>query len=222
MTTHFYALWAELPFSLAAPWVLPAIAGTIGLVIGLLVRSSGAKSGRFMRAFTALLLAVVVFGMFKYWHVAKLLNDANPTQRFEVDSPDIMISVMANGVKSDWRAEGKPVPGAARQDDPTAPVKEQYAESIWEEATKRWEALSEKEQLARIDEHQRAVNEVWAIAASQNERTLDWPTFQKSLVPLDGAWLGLAAVLAVVIAASRARISDATPAQNPDASQPAK
>ena len=207
---------ADLPFALSAPWVAPSLAVIVGLVVGMLLRWASGNSGRVVRMLAALLLSAAAMLGCKYGIVAQSLNQSQTVRRFEVENADVMISVLANDVKAEWRNAGRSVPGAARQDDPTAPWVEQYSPELWAEAKSRWEALSSDEQLARIDQHERQVNEIWALDAMNKERALDWETFQKSLVPLDAAWLGIAAVLAMVLAGTgRSPTPAAGPASAP-------
>lgn len=206
------------------PEVAPA-GVAVGLVVGLLARSV-ARPGVALAVVAALLACAGLAG-------GKLgaiyLEKANPVDMSEPfkATPELLISQIANDVKVEFAAAGRRVTPAARPDAVDAKLTEQYSPEVWAEAKKRWEALPEDERAERLAAYERDVNERHAIFRESEleiAKARAWKDtqeeFRRRLVPLDGLWFGLTALVAGVVAA--VSLGKRSPARDDESTPPAE
>ena len=168
------------------------IAWGIGLLAGIGVRVAAGESDGVGPGVAALVAAIAVVVISKYLVVSFAINaalagafqDAGPPTR------DDQITWVADQVVEEYEADEKeiawPEDESVYDDDDLA---NDYPSEVWEEAARRWDALSKAEQEAQAAEQKAMQEEFMNLLIPEIKQQ----AFQESFAPWDLLWLGLAA-----------------------------
>lgn len=181
-------IWAGITYATnrEVGFVAWGIGGLVGLAVRLAAQESDGPKFGFLAAGVAIL--AIVAG--KFLAISMMVSDMN-FDGIQVTDQDIIVE-FADDICKDRQAKGKRVNFPAGMTLEKANKREDYPTDVWQEATKKWNALGPAEQQRRIAEEKKEIEQI----AGELKGELRKAGFRESFTPIDILWFVLATITA--------------------------
>ena len=190
------AIWVAIGYFAKAE--VGYVAWGIGLLVGLGVRFAAASDDQDpspAQGILAAVLALVTILGAKYVVVELLVNDAMATEMTALDvqfDENDMIVGYADEIVAAKSEAGEQLQWPEGKDVDVAEAESDYPPGIWPQAEEKWNALSEEEQKAKIEQESEALRALADALGDAFAGEATKEAFMDSFTPFDLLWFGLA------------------------------
>lgn len=145
-----------------------------------------------------MLIAVTSIVAAKYLVVCLQVSGLGAGIEAQSDSSDAMIANLAAEVAAEFEKAGRKVdwPPPEELDDDLETEGEPEKSEVWQEASRRWNAIPAEERQAKMEEHNQIVSREMDKFAAELQSSLRAAAFRASFSGFDLLWFGLAALTA--------------------------
>jgi hypothetical protein len=182
-------IWAGITY--ATNREVGFIAWGIGGLVGLAVRYAAQESEGPKFGVLAAGVAILAIVAGKFLAVSLLVSSINIGDNIQVTDQDMIVQ-QADEICKDRQAKGKRVNFPAGMALEKAHKREDYPTDVWQEATKKWNALGPAEQQRLIAEEKKEIEQF----AGELKGELRNIGFRESFSPFDILWFLLATITA--------------------------
>jgi hypothetical protein len=184
-------VWAGISYGTG--YEIGWIAWAVGAVVGIAVRiGAGEDDEGWLPGIGSVAIAMGAILLGKYMAAHFLIAGAIAANPLPAITPNDMIVRMADDIVRERQAKGQRVVFAQGKTLDTAETEADYPRDIWQQATKKWNAISAEEQQQRIKDETVQRDELLAVFSSSMREE----GFISSFGPFDILWFLLAAATA--------------------------